>query len=182
MEVKESDIYSKEMLIFGCGNTLFGNDGFGPEVIKHINNNFAVPGNILVMDVGTGIRDFIFDLILTENKPYQIIIIDAVTSEGKNEGDIFEMALSQVPKEKMSDFSLHQSPSSNLLSQLKETGVSVRVLGMHTPAIPNEINPGLSKNAQKAVKKTAEWVINEIKIHQQSKRNYTDVKRGVHHE
>lgn len=163
MASTETDIYKKEILIFGCGNILFGNDGFGPEVVNHLNENYAIPDNTVVLDAGTGIRDFVFDLLLMEKKPKKVFIIDAVTFDDKNQGEIFEIDLPNVPKEKMADFSLHQSPSSNLLSQLKSQGIEVRVLGMQTPTIPNEIDPGLCEKTRKAVPEAAAWIINEIK-------------------
>ena len=163
----ETDIYSKKHLIFGCGNILFGNDGFGPEVVSYLTASYAIPGDVLALDAGTGIRDYIFDLLLMENKPETVIIIDAVTMPGKEQGELFEIDLPSVPREKMADFSLHQSPSSNLLAQLVEQGVNVRVLGMHTASIPNTIEPGLSPEAKKAVPKAAEWIIRELKDLQQ---------------
>ncbi|MCF6246364.1 MAG: hydrogenase maturation protease [Desulfobacula sp.] len=155
-------IYTKKILIFGCGNTLFGNDGFGPEVIKRLNAEYSISEDVLALDAGTGVRDFIFDLLLAEKKPAVLWIIDAITVEKKNEGDVFEINLSDFPKKKKSDFSLHQSPSSNLLDQLMESGVQVKILGMHTPSIPNEISPGLSPAAQKAIKKACDWIVHEI--------------------
>jgi coenzyme F420 hydrogenase subunit delta len=170
MSSTETDIYKKKILIFGCGNTLFGNDGFGPEVICHLNSHHALPKNVLSLDAGTGIRDFIFDLLLMEKKPEKVIIIDAVTLKTKNQGEIFEIDLSDIPREKMSDFSLHQSPSSNLLSQLKDQGVDVKILGMHTAFIPNMINPGLCKMAREAIPKACDWIIKQIQQHQVFKR------------
>lgn len=156
-------IYEKKILIFGCGNTLFGNDGFGPEVVNHLNRNHTLPDSVLALDAGTGIRDFMFDLLLLEKKPEMVIVIDAVTVEGRSQGEIFEIDLSMVPKEKLSDFSLHQSPSSSLLSQLKDMGVDVKVLGMHTRSIPNEVDPGLCPEAHAAIPIAAEWVLEKIK-------------------
>lgn len=162
MAAKESDIYTKKMLVFGCGNTLFGNDGFGPAVIEHLQSNFAIPKDVLIMDAGTAIRDFIFDLLLMEEKPQRVVLIDAVTIEGREQGELFEINLDQMPKKKMSDFSLHQSPSSNLLVQLTEQGVDVKVLAMHTTSIPNTIEPGLCEKAKTAIPKASEWVAGEI--------------------
>ncbi len=178
MAGKETDIYKKDMLIFGCGNTLFGNDGFGPEVVNHLNSHFTIPGDVLILDAGTGIRDYIFDLLLMEEKPSHIIIIDAVTFENKTQGDIFEIALSNVPREKMSDFSLHQSPSSNLLSQLKEQGVNVKILGMHTASIPNKIHPGLCDKAKKAIPEASDWIIDQISKYQHAKDESSKTIRG----
>ncbi|MCK5313214.1 MAG: hydrogenase maturation protease [Desulfobacteraceae bacterium] len=159
-------IYGKEVLILGCGNTLFGNDGFGPKVIQYLNENYSFPDYVLPLDAGTGIRDYIFDLLLMEDKPKQIFVIDAVTVMGKKTGELFEMSLTDVPKEKLSDFSLHQSPSSNLLSELKESGVDIRVYCVHTDTVPNVIEPGLSGEVEKAVPKACEWINEQISINQ----------------
>ncbi|MCP4115205.1 MAG: hydrogenase maturation protease [Desulfobacteraceae bacterium] len=159
-----TDIYTKKVLIFGCGNTLFENDGFGPAVVEYIQANHTLPETVLVLDAGTGIRDFMFDLLLMDEKPETVIIIDAVTVPGRKIGDIFEMNLSEVPREKLSDFSLHQSPSSNLLKELQVAGgVDVKVLGMHTDSIPNVINPGLSPEVEAAVPRAAQWVMEQVK-------------------
>ena len=159
-------IYKKSILIFGCGNTLFGNDGFGPEVVNHLNKHYTMPDGVLVLDAGTGIRDFVFDLLLMEKKPKQIFVIDAVTVKGKKPGELFEISLANVPKEKLSDFSLHQSPSSNLLAELKELNVDVRVYCVHTDEVPNIIAPGLSEEIKKAVPKACAWINEQIVISQ----------------
>lgn len=156
-------IYTAKTVIFGCGNTLFGNDGFGPAVADHLNREGVKAKNVTVVDIGTGIRDFLFDLLLADPKPKQIIIVDAVTQKGRREGEIFEMKLAKIPREKASVFSLHQSPSSNLLNQLAETGIRIRVLAMHTDNIPEMVCPGLTPAAQAAVPKAAERIRNWIK-------------------
>ncbi|MCG8632182.1 MAG: hydrogenase maturation protease [Desulfobacterales bacterium] len=142
---------------------MFGNDGFGPEVVNEINAAHTLPDSVLILDAGTGIRDLVFDLLLVETPPELVIVIDAVTVEGRGQGEVFEMELSKVPREKLSDFSLHQSPSSNLLSQLTERGIDVKVIAMHTESIPNEISPGLCPEAKKAVKEAASRVLLELK-------------------
>ncbi len=158
-----AQVYDKSVLVLGCGNTLFGNDGFGPQVVTQINNTFNFPDSVLVLDAGTGIRDLIFDLLLVDNPPERIIVIDAVTVEGRQQGEVFEIDINKVPKKKLADFSLHQAPSSNLLVQLAERGVCIDVIAMHTASIPNEIKPGLCPDAKKAVKKAAALVVNKIK-------------------
>jgi len=158
-------IYEKKILILGCGNTLFGNDGFGPKVIQNLNENYIFPDYVLPIDAGTGIRDYIFDLLLMEKKPKQIFVIDAVTVKGRKTGELFEMSLADVPQKKLSDFSLHQSPSSNLLSELKELGVDVRVYCVHTDYVPNFVKPGLSSEVQKAIPEACEWIDHHINKH-----------------
>ncbi|MEA1966708.1 MAG: hydrogenase maturation protease [Thermodesulfobacteriota bacterium] len=159
-----TEIYRKKILIFGCGNTLFENDGFGPAVIEFLKENYELPDSVLALDAGTGIKDFMFDLLLMEDKPDKLFVIDAVTVPGRKTGEVFEIDLADVPPEKMSDFSLHQSPSSNLLKELKDLGgVDVRVLGVHVNSIPNEINPGLTREIKDAVPQAALWIMEQLK-------------------
>lgn len=158
-----AQVYNKSYLVFGCGNTLFGNDGFGPEVVNEINASHTLPDSVLVLDAGTGIRDLVFDLLLVENPPKLIIVVDAVTFEDREQGEVFDIEVSSVPREKLADFSLHQSPTSNLLSQMSERGIDVKIVAMNTEFIPNEISPGLCPKAKKAVKEAASRVIRELK-------------------
>ena len=55
--------YNHENLIVGCGNTLYGDDGFGPEVIRYIKeNNIEFPGDTCVIDGATSAPHYIFTL------------------------------------------------------------------------------------------------------------------------
>ncbi|MFO7753296.1 MAG: hydrogenase maturation protease [Desulfobacteraceae bacterium] len=157
-----AEIYKKNILVFGCGNTLFGNDGFGPEVVRHYKEHCKCPESALILDAGTGIRDYMFDLLLLEDRPEHLFVIDAVTAEDRTEGEIFEMKVPDVPREKLSDFSLHQSPSSSLLGELESLGVNVRIFCVHTDTVPNEIDPGLSEKVRNAVEKTCRVLEREL--------------------
>ncbi|MFO7883199.1 MAG: hydrogenase maturation protease [Desulfobacteraceae bacterium] len=173
-----TEIYRKKILIFGCGNTLFENDGFGPAVIEYLNETHDLPDSVLALDAGTGIKDFMFDLLLMENKPEMLFVIDAVTIKGRKPGDVFELDLSDVPCEKMSDFSLHQSPSSNLLKELKELcGVDVRVICVNVDAVPNEINPGLTEDVKTAVPKAAALIMEQLEKGDILEKGY--IKNGI---
>ena len=147
-----AQIHSKSCLVFGCGNPLFGDDGFGPKVIEHLEAHYKMPGHAACMDSGTSIRDVLFDLLLSESKPRQIVIIDAADQEGRTPGEIFEIAVDAIDAKKTSDFSLHQFPTTNMLKELKEyTDVDVRVLVAQVQHIPEEISPGISSPVTAAV-------------------------------
>ena len=73
------DILRNPILILGCGNILFGDDGFGPAVIEYLEKNVSLPENVLAVDMGTGIKDFLFDLILAPVKPKCIYVLDAIS-------------------------------------------------------------------------------------------------------
>ena len=50
-------LYS-EIVIVGCGNPLFGDDGFGPAVIEEM-KNFKLPDNVTIQDGGAGAPHYI---------------------------------------------------------------------------------------------------------------------------
>lgn len=141
----------KPILILGCGNVLFGDDGFGPAVVEYLEKHYKIPEHICILDVGTGVRKILFTIALSENKPLEIIIIDAV-DKGRKAGEIFEMLIDEIPTEKTDNFSMHQAPTSNLLKELKEKcNIKIRVFACQVALIPREMNFGLSEPLQQAV-------------------------------
>jgi len=152
----------KEILIAGCGNSLFGDDGFGPEVVEYLLGHYEIPNNICLLDVGTGIRKILFTISLSEPRPKVIVIIDAV-DKGRKPGEIFEIALAEIPKEKIDDFSIHQVPSSNLLKELQDfCSVKVRVMACQIKTIPETMQSGLSEPVKKAVPLMAQKIVKEF--------------------
>jgi coenzyme F420 hydrogenase subunit delta len=141
----------KPVLILGCGNILFGDDGFGPAVVAYLLEYYKIPEHVCLIDAGTGARKYLFTLSLSDVCPKEIIIIDAV-DKGKPAGEIFEITIDDIPFEKTDDFSMHQAPTSNLLKEMREkNGVIVRVFACQAASIPAEISTGLSEPLQKAV-------------------------------
>jgi len=155
-----NEIYENRRLIFGCGNPLFGDDGFGAEVIRRLESAYPLPADVAVLDVGTAIRDILFDLLLSGRHPDQLIIVDAMTIEGAAPGDIREIGLNDIQPAKIVDFSLHQFPTTNLLKELQShTNIDVRVLVVHPADIPPEVHPGLSEPVQTAVPRMCERIL-----------------------
>ncbi|MFQ6015319.1 MAG: hydrogenase maturation protease [Anaerolineae bacterium] len=141
----------KRILILGCGNTLFGDDGFGPEVVSYLLHNYEVPNHVCIMDVGTGVRKVLFTLALSETRPEEIVVIDAVDWGGQP-GEVFEIPIEAIPKQKVDNFSMHQAPTSNLLQELREQcGVRVTVLACDVGPVPSMVQPGLSEAVREAV-------------------------------
>jgi coenzyme F420 hydrogenase subunit delta len=148
----------KKILIVGCGNRLFGDDGFGPAVVDYLAGNYTVPDEVCLLDVGTGVRKILFTISLSEIRPESIVVIDAV-DRGREPGDVFEIPLDDIPVEKIDDFSMHQVPSSNLLKELKDLcSVDVRVVACQVGEIPEEIREGLSAPVKKAIPGAAQMI------------------------
>jgi coenzyme F420 hydrogenase subunit delta len=150
-------------LILGCGNVLFGDDGFGPEVTKVLEGKDFDPEIAYVMNAGTSVRKILFNITLSDVKPGRIIIVDAV-DKGKAPGEVFEISVDEIPEIKIDDFSLHQLPTSNLLKELKDLcNVDITVLACQVEYIPEEIESGLSKTLQTALPKMVDLIEQKIK-------------------
>lgn len=151
----------KTTVIFGCGNTIMGDDGFGPAVIEKLNAEYNLPEGVEAIDVDTGVREYLFDyLLMQEGRPETIIILDAVDFEGRKPGEVFTIDPSEIPAKKIHDFSLHQFPTVNLLQELEEhTGIRVIILACQVEYIPEEIAPGLTPPVSKAIAVACEEVI-----------------------
>lgn len=158
------DFCSKPTLVLGVGNTLFGDDGFGCAVIDYVESHYSVPETVCLLDVGTGVRKLLFTLCLSPIRPQRLILIDAIDA-GRAPGEIFEIALAEIPVTKLDDFSLHQLPTSNMLRELQETcGVEVRVLACQTGPLPEEVHEGLSEAVSNAVPRAANWLLDQYSI------------------
>jgi len=139
------------VLILGVGNVLFGDDGFGPEVVDHLTRNYRTPDDFYVMDVGTGVRKLLFTLTLSEQVPEEVVILDAVDG-GKGDCQVGEIRLDTLPTTKTDDFSLHQVPDSNMLRELQEhRGVKVTIVACDVGVVPQVVRPGLSPGTRQAV-------------------------------
>ena len=156
-------IQKSKNLVFGCGNPLFGDDGFGPEVIDYLENDYTLPPDTAWIDVGTSIRDVLFDIILSDKKPEKIIIIDTVDTDDKHPGDIYEIDIDQINPKKISDYSLHQFPTTNMLKELKdETDIDIVMLVTQVNSIPEEVHPGISKQVMNAVPEISKKILEII--------------------
>jgi coenzyme F420 hydrogenase subunit delta len=160
-EIEPSDLPDfcrKPTLVLGCGNTLFGDDGFGCAVVDYVEAHYQVPETVCLLDVGTGVRKLLFTLCLSPAHPQRLIILDAIDA-GRTPGELFEIDPSEIPVAKLDDFSLHQLPTSNLLRELQEScGIEVRVLACQTGPLPEEVQEGLSPAVGRAVPAAAEWL------------------------
>ncbi len=156
-------LLQKKILIFGCGNPLMGDDGFGPAVIEHITKTHPQTDDVGFLDAGTSVRDLLFDLLLSREKPDALIIIDAVEQKGKLAGEISEIELGQVPENKIADYSIHQFPSTNMLREIAQTSqMLVFFYAVQIKSIPDRIKPGLSREVNAAVPKMCRKVTRQI--------------------
>jgi coenzyme F420 hydrogenase subunit delta len=149
----------EDIIVLGCGNILFGDDGFGASVAEHLQNRCLLPENVSVINAGTGIRGFLFDLVLSEQRPRKIIVVDAVDM-GRKAGEVFKINIDELPANKTDDFTLHEMPTVNLLQELKDfCNVEVIIIAGQIERIPEAVQPGLSDALAGSVATAAEEVL-----------------------
>jgi coenzyme F420 hydrogenase subunit delta len=128
-----------------------------------LEENYRLPDDVAIIDCGTSIRDILFDILLSAKKPRKMIIVDVTDSAGLAAGEIREIDVDQIRPEKISDFSLHQFPTTNMLKEIKEeTPIEVRVLVVQVSAMPDEVQTGLSEPVQAAIRPMCERILAEI--------------------
>lgn len=149
----------KEVVVLGCGNILFGDDGFGTHVAEHLERECLIPSHVLVINAGTGVREILFDLVISDQRPKKVIVIDAV-DKNRNPGDIFRIDVGEVPAHKVDDFSLHHLPTTNLLKELNDLcNVEVIIIVGQVESVPDMVRPGLSDVLAKSVALAAQEVL-----------------------
>lgn len=147
-----SKMFTSRVVVFGCGNTLIGDDAVGPRVIELLEKDPDMPDDVALLDVGTSIRSMLFDLINIDPKPQRIIIIDATTAHGREPGEIFEIDVDHMDPKKINDFSLHMFPTVNLLKELTlNTAIEVKVVVIQTGYIPEVFDERMSPEVSAAV-------------------------------
>ena len=151
----------KPVLVLGCGNIFFGDDGFGSAVVEHVESHHRVPDHVCLLDAGTSVRKILFTLCLNPERLRRLVILDAIDA-GHEPGTVFELDPADIPVAKLDDFSMHQLPTSNLLRELqRDCGVEVRILACQTGPLPEEIRPGLSPEVAAAVPRAAETLLRD---------------------
>lgn len=146
-------------LVLGCGNELFGDDGFGPEVARLLCRMPDLPAGLCVIDAGTAVRTVLFDVLLGPVRPKRVVVVDAVDM-GRSPGDVWCIEVDDLPTVKIDDFSMHQLPTSNMLRELNDlAGVDVTCVVGQVSEFPPEVRPGLSAPMRRAVDRAVEMVL-----------------------
>lgn len=155
-------VWGSRVMVIGCGNVLFGDDGFGPAVIERLQTEYRLPDGMVAIDAGTSAGELLFDALLSEETPETLIIIDAMDF-GLEAGTVKEIPLEEIPVKKLADFSVHQFPALDILKELKgRKGVDLRLLGCQVESLPREIRQGLSASVARAVGETAKDIFETL--------------------
>jgi len=148
-----------EIVITGCGNPLFADDGFGPAVVEEL-SSLNLPGNVKVVDAGLGGPHFIFTLLNPE-VTRRLIIID-IADFGANPGELATFRVEDLPPGSYRD--AHSWDLTEPLQRIKDD-IDITVIGCQPKRVTApEFEIGLSEEVQKAIPTTVRFVLELIGV------------------
>lgn len=153
-----------EVIIAGVGNELFGDDGFGPAVIRAL-SEYELPDNVKAMDVGLGGPHLVFSMIDPEETK-KLIIVDCMDFGGKP-GDLTKIPADLLPEGRQERYM--DAHSGNLLDPIGRLKgkMDIIILGCQPAHIPTPDSEDfaleLSPEVQGAIPKTVNVILKEIR-------------------
>ena len=154
--------FDAEILVIGCGNILFKDDGFGPAVTEAMEEQFKeteLPDNIMIIDAGTGGPHYIFSL---PNELWKKLIIVDIVEFGAEPGTLRKFDVSELPEGSYEN--VHSWPVSQPLHELSET-YEVIVIGCQPESVSApDVELGLTKNEEDAIPKAIKMILKEIGV------------------
>ena len=154
--------FDAEILVVGCGNILFKDDGFGPAVTEAMEEQFKdneLPDNVMILDAGTGGPHYIFSL---PNELWKKLIVVDVVEFGAEPGTLRKFDVSELPEGSYEN--VHSWPVSQPLHDLSET-YEVIVIGCQPESVSApDVALGLTKNVEDAIPKAIKMILKEIGV------------------
>ena len=153
--------YDAEVLVIGCGNVLFKDDGFGPAAINKLEEQLEerpLPPNTMTIDAGTSAPHYIFSL---PNPMWKKIIILDIADFGGKPGDIKILSKEDVPQGKYQD--PHSVSVADPLDELGEVEIVIIACQPEKVSSPF-VEYGVSDSVAEAIPKALDIVYEEVNI------------------
>lgn len=154
----------QRVLVAGMGNALRGDDGFGIEVVRRLNQRSDLPPEVRVIEVGIGGIPLVQELL---DRYGLLIIVDAVAG-GRPPGTVVTLApqlpdLSSASWEEVGALlgDPHTATPSRVLLLARALGAlpqEVRIIGCE-PLAADEVSLTLSPSVAAAVEEAVERVL-----------------------
>ncbi|PAV08270.1 coenzyme F420-reducing hydrogenase, FrhD protein [Methanosphaera cuniculi] len=152
--------YDAEVLVIGCGNVLFKDDGFGPTTIKEIEEHLderPLPDNVMTIDAGTSAPHYLFSL---PNPMWKKLIILDIADFGGEPGEVRILSRDDVPQGK------YQDPHSlSVADPLDLTEAEIVIIACQPEDVSSPyVVYGLSESVKKAMPKAIDMVYEQVEI------------------
>jgi coenzyme F420 hydrogenase subunit delta len=148
-----------EIVIAGCGNPLFADDGFGSAVVEEL-QKLTLPDNVRAIDAGLGGPHFIFTLLDPEVTK-KLVIID-IADFGAEPGSIAKFRVEDLPPGSYRD--AHSWDLTEPLQRLNDK-IDITVIGCQPKRVTDpDMEIGLSDEVSKAIPRTVRIVLETIGV------------------
>lgn len=149
---------SSNIQILGCGNTLKGDDGFGPYVAEYLENNYEISDGIAVLDAGLACGEWIVPLLHDEDRPSKLIIVD-VLDMGLEPGTLKILTPDTLKiANNTFSYSSHFFPDKVIFDQMVETGMEIIFICCQLKEIPRDLSMQLTDELKPMVAVAAEEI------------------------
>ena len=144
----------EEIVVCGCGNPLYADDGFGPAVVDEVKEKYSdlIPANVKVIDAGLGAPHFLFNLIggSDEVAVKRIIIID-IADFGGTPGQLALLDVNDLPPGTYRD--VHSWDLTEPLHKLKSR-IDITIIGCQPKRVTEpDFEIGLTEEVEAAIPK-----------------------------
>jgi len=148
-----------EIVIAGCGNPLYADDGFGPAVIEEM-RKLSLPDNVMIVDAGLGGPHFIFTLLDPEVTK-RLVIVDIADYDAEP-GSITKLRVEDLPPGAYRD--AHSWDLAEPLQRIKDR-TDITIIGVQPARVTApEFEIGLSDELQKVIPKTIQVILETIGV------------------
>lgn len=155
------DSLKKEILIMGCGNLVFADDGFGYEVINKL-EKMELPDNIELVDAGTSGSTYLMSMLDEESSVKKVIIVDIIDFE-LPAGTLKKFGVEELPNIPKYNFDAHDMPLAPFLIDAQKNGIDVVIIGCQLKYVSNpDIIVGLTEEVKNSLDDAVKMVLEEI--------------------
>lgn len=148
-----------EIVVVGCGNPLFADDGFGPAVAEEL-SRCSLPEHVKVVDAGLGGPHFVFTL-LDPDSTKKLVIID-IADFGAEPGTIRKFTPDDLPAGSYRD--AHSWDLTEPLQRLKDY-IEITIVGCQPKRVTSpEMEIGLTDEVSNAIPRTVQLVLDLIGV------------------
>jgi len=143
-----------EIVIAGCGNPLFADDGFGIAIAEEL-KKIPLPENITVLDTGTSAPVYLFPL-LDPGVTKKLIVIDIADFKGRP-GSVIRFQIGDFRPDQIHDFQV-----GGIIEPLYDLSrrINITLIVCQPKHIPYpELEIGLSDEVQDAIPSVIRYIL-----------------------
>ncbi|TBL80301.1 hydrogenase maturation protease [Paenibacillus thalictri] len=147
------------ILVLGLGNSLHGDDGFGPRIIMELQKRYEMPAAVELADGGI----LGLSILPIVERHHHMIVVDTVAL-GNEPGTMYRFPLSELKVPEAPPHHIHLMGVAEVLRILKNDGYEVEgtVIGIEPAAITPWVM-GLSPTIEAKIAEAVELVAGELK-------------------